>query len=158
VLLESYATAYRLTNKYGIETLDSVMLGLPGETRETIKKTLSYLRHARGIHQASYSIAIPYPGTELYEMAKKGEHGLRLMTEDFSEFRRYGSAVMSVGDLSPDDLIKLQNDAFVSIYLAPWRIRPMLKKMGIIGGLLMLIRLIISITHFLSNKVSKRSQ
>lgn len=149
VPLESYATAYRLTNKYGIETLDSVMLGLPGETRETIKKTLSYLRHARGIHQASFGIAVPYPGTELYEMAKKGEHGLRLMTEDFSEYRRYGLAVMSVGDLSPDDLIRLQNDAFVSIYLAPWRIRPMVKRMGIVGALLTYFRLIRSLGNIL---------
>jgi len=88
-------------------------------------------------------------------MAEKGEHGLRLMTKDFLKYRRYGSAVMSVGDLSPDDLITLQNDALVSIYLAPWRIRPMLKKMGIIGGLLMLIRLVISVAHVLLNKVSK---
>ena len=157
VPLESYATANRLTNKYGVETLNSIMIGLPGETRETIKKTLSYLRNTRDIQQANCSIAVPYPGTELYEMAEKGEHGLRLMTKDFSEYRRYGSAVMSVGDLSPDDLIKLQNDAFVSIYLAPWRIRPMLKKMGIIGGLLMLIRLIISIGHILFNKAPRTS-
>jgi anaerobic magnesium-protoporphyrin IX monomethyl ester cyclase len=149
VPLESYAAAYKLTNKYGIETLNSVMLGLPGETHETVKKTLHYLRHARGVHQASFSIATPYPGTELYEMAKKGEHGLRLMTEDFSEFRRNGSAVMSVGDLTPADLIKLQNDAFLSVYLAPWRLRPMMKRMGIIGVLLTYLRLIRSLRDIL---------
>ena len=90
-------------------------------------------------------------------MAEKEEHGLRLMTKDFLEYRRYGSAVMSVGDLSPDDLIKLQNDAFVSIYAAPWRIRPMLKKMGLIGGFLTLMRLIIAVAHKLRNKTSKTS-
>ena len=145
VPLESYKVANKLVNKYGIECLNSVMIGLPGETRETIKKTLSYLRHAREIKQANCSIAIPYPGTELLEMAKKGEHGTKLVTEDFSKFRRYGSAVMSVGDLFPDDLIKLQNDAFVSIYAAPWRWKPMLKKSGFIGGLLTFSRLIRSI-------------
>lgn len=154
VPLESYVAAYRLTNKYGIETLDSVMLGLPGETRETVKKTLFYLRHARDVHQASFSIATPYPGTELYEMAKRGEHGLRLMTEDFSEFRRYGSAVMSVGDLTPDDLLRLQNDAFLSIYLAPWRLRPMVKRMGIIGALLTYLRLVRSLWNIMLYGVS----
>lgn len=155
VPLESHAIANRLANKYGVETLASVMLGLPGETRETIKKTLSYLRHARDVQQANYSIATPYPGTELYEMAKKGEHGLRLITKDFSEYRRYGSAVMSVGDLSPDDLIKLQNDAFVSIYLAPWRIRPMVKRMGIVGALLTYFRLIRSLWSILLYRASR---
>ena len=158
VPLESYEIANRLVNKYGIECLNSVMLGLPGETRETIRETLSYLRHAREIKQANYSIATPYPGTELFEMAKKGEHGIKLVTEDFSNFRRYGSAVMSVGDLSPDDLIRLQNDAFVSIYSAYWRWRPMLKKWGIIGGLLTFSRLVKSTAHVLFNRAPKTSQ
>lgn len=155
VPLESYTIANRLTNKYGVETLNSVMIGLPGETRETINKLLSYLRNARDIQQANCSIAIPYPGTELYEMAEKGERGLRLMTKDFLQYRRYGSAVMSVGDLSPDDLIKLQNDAFVSIYSAPWRWRPMMKRMGIVGVLLTYFRLIRSLINILSYRVSR---
>lgn len=142
VPLESYEVANKLVNKYGIECLNSVMIGLPGETRETIKKTLTYLRHAREIKQANCSIAVPYPGTELLEMAKKGEHGVKLLTEDFARFRRYGSAVMSVGDLSPNDLIKLQNDAFISIYAAPWRWWPVLRKSGFIGLLLTFFRLI----------------
>lgn len=155
VPLESYTIANRLTNKYGVETLNSVMIGLPGETRETINKLLSYLRNARDIQQANCSIAIPYPGTELYEMADKEEHGLRLMTKDFLEYRRYGSAVMSVGDLSPEDLIKLQNDAFVSIYSAPWRIKPMLRKMGIIGALLTYLRLVKSLWNRAFYRASK---
>ncbi|MBU0895189.1 MAG: B12-binding domain-containing radical SAM protein, partial [Candidatus Omnitrophica bacterium] len=142
VPLESYAISNRITNKYKIETLNSVMLGLPGETRETVGKTLAFLKTAREIHQANFSIATPYPGTELYSMAKNGEHGLRLITEDFSKYRRYGSAVMGVNDLSPDDLIELQNDGFVSIYSAPWRIMPMLRKSGLIGGMLTMSRIL----------------
>lgn len=145
VPLESYITANKLTNKYGVETLNSCMIGLPGETVDTVKKTLSFLRDSHEIKQANISIAVPYPGTELYEMAKKGRYGLKLMTNDFSRFRRYNCAVMSVGDLSPDDLIELQNQAFASIYLAPWRWKPMLKKSGIIGGFLTFTRLVKSI-------------
>ncbi len=147
VPLESYAIANRFTNKYGVETINTTMIGLPGETRETIKNLMLYLRNAHDIQQANCSIAIPYPGTELYEMAKKGEYRLKLVTEDFYQYRRYGSAVMFVGELSPSDLIKLQNDAYVSIYLVPWRIKPMLKKMGIIGVFLTLMRLFISVAH-----------
>ncbi len=148
VPLESYIAANRLTNKYGIETLNSCMIGLPGETVETIKKTLSFLRDSREIKQANISIAVPYPGTELYEMAKRGDYGLKLLIDDFSKFRRYNCATMQVGQLSPDDLIELQNQAFASIYLAPWRWRPMLKKSGIIGALLTFWRLIKTITKW----------
>jgi len=141
VPLESYTIANRITNKYKIETLNSVMLGLPGETRETVGKTLAFLKSAREIHQANFSIATPYPGTELFTMAKRGEHGLKLITEDFSKYRRYGSAVMAVNDLSPEDLIELQNDGFVSIYSAPWRIIPMIKKSGLLGVILTMSRI-----------------
>lgn len=141
VPLESYQKANQITNKYGIETLNSVMLGLPGETAETVESTLGYLRNARHIQQANLSIATPYPGTELYRMAKEGQHGLRLLTEDFSRYRRYGSAVMEVNELSAQDLIDLQNDGFLRIYSAPWRIIPMVRKSGILGALLTFSRL-----------------
>ena len=142
VPLESYIEANRLTNKYGIETLNSCMIGLPGETKETIRKTLRFLRETKDINLANVSIAVPYPGTELYEMAKKGEYGLKLVTDDFSEFKRYNSAVMQVGDLSPQDLMDIQNEAFASIFIfAPWRWESMIKKTGLKGAELTIKRL-----------------
>jgi len=156
VPLESYMEANRLTNRYGIETLNSCMIGLPGDTRDSIRKTLAFLRKSREIKQANISIAVPYPGTELNEMAKRGDHGLRLMESDFSKFRRYNSAVMQVGDLTPEDLIKLQNDAFVSIYIVPWRWRPVLKKSGLLGLVFTFARLFKSLirgkVEFLTNR------
>jgi len=147
VPLESYIVANKLTNKYDIETLNSCMIGLPGETKYTIKKTLSFLRDTKEIKQANLSIAVPYPGTALYDMAVKGEHGLELINNDFSKFIRYNSAVMKVGNLTPEDLINLQNDAFASIYLPVWRWMPVLKKSGFIGLMLTFIRLLKSIAH-----------
>jgi radical SAM superfamily enzyme YgiQ (UPF0313 family) len=133
VPLDAYLKANHLTNKYGIETLNSCMIGMPGETTESICKTLRFLRSSREIRQANVSIAVPYPGTELYRMAKAGEMGLQLMTEDYSQYRRYDAAVMQVGELSPEELIRLQNDAIASVGLAPWRWRPIVKKSGYYG-------------------------
>jgi len=149
VPLESYITANRLTNRFGIETLNSCMIGLPGETRETVKKTLSFLRNSKEIKQANISIAVPYPGTELYEMALKRKNKLELTIDDFSKFRRYNSAVMKVGNLTTKELIQIQNDAFASIYMAPWRWIPVLKKYGLWG-------LILTFSRF-SKSLSKKS-
>lgn len=140
VPLEHYVRANGICNKYGVEALNSVMIGLPGETRETVRATLTFLRNAREVKQANFAIAVPYPGTEFHDLAVRGDKGVKLMTEDFSEYRRYGSAVTTVGDLTPRDLIDLQNEGFVSIYSAPWRWIPMLQKHGLIGGTLMLFR------------------
>jgi radical SAM superfamily enzyme YgiQ (UPF0313 family) len=52
------------------------MIGLPGETIDTIRETLLFLRCSREVKQANLAIAVPYPGTELYEMAKRGDYGL----------------------------------------------------------------------------------
>ncbi|MCC6141057.1 MAG: cobalamin-dependent protein [Nitrospira sp.] len=140
VPLEHYVRANRICNEFGVEALNSVMIGLPGETRDTVRATLQFLRSAREVKQANFAIAVPYPGTEFHEMAVSGTNGLELRTDDFSEYRRYGSAVTTVGDLSPEDLIDLQNEGFVSIYSAPWRWKPMLRKHGFVGGSLMLFR------------------
>jgi len=147
--LDSYVKANKLTHKYNIETLNSVMIGLPKETIFSIKKTLSFLKTAKQVTQANVSIAVPYPGTELHHMAKHEKHGLRLMTKDFSKYKRYNTAVMQVGNLTPRQLTQFQNDAFVSIYFNFKRFIPMLKKFGAIGGLLMFIRLAKSLWWFL---------
>jgi len=147
VPLESYIIANKLTNKYKIETLNSCMIGLPGETKNTIKKTLSFLRDSHEIKQANISIAVPYPGTELYEMAKNERNDLKLITSDFSKFRRYNCATMKVGELTPEDLIKLQNDAFASIYLPYWRWKPVIRKSGVYGLFLTFKRLFKSISY-----------
>lgn len=142
VPLESYIEANKLTNKYGIETLNSCMIGLPGETVETVRETLKFLRENKEIKQANISIAVPYPGTELYNMAKAGENKLKLIVKDFSKFRRYNVATMQVGDLSPDDLVNLQNQAFASIYMfSPERWEPMIAKSGLQGAQITVNRL-----------------
>lgn len=143
--LQAYIDANRWCNKYGIETQNACMIGLPGETRDTIKETMSFLRDNHEIRQANVAIAVPYPGTELHRMALNGEHGLKLITEDFSQYQRYNNAVMKVGSLTPQDLIEYQNDCFGSVYAPYWRWYSMLRKTGIRGFLLTWKRIIRSL-------------
>ncbi len=65
---------------------------------------------------------------------------MELMSEDFSDYMRYGSAVTKVGELTSQDLIELQNEGFVSIYSAPWRWMPVIRKHGVLGFLLQFVR------------------
>ncbi|MDA1089365.1 MAG: radical SAM protein [Proteobacteria bacterium] len=140
VPLKYYVDANRILNKYNVEAMNSVMIGLPGETEETVRTLLRFLSENRDVKQANLAIAVPYPGTEFHRIAKNGENGMTLHTDDFSQYRRYGSAVTTVGQLSPKDLVELQNEGFVRIYAAPWRWGPMYGKHGVIGFLLMFFR------------------
>lgn len=64
------------------------------------------------------------------------------MTDDFSQFRRYNVAVMQVGDLSPADLIKIQNEAYASVYcFVSERWQTMIAKSGVEGARMTIDRL-----------------
>jgi len=142
VPLKYYVEANRILNKYNIEALNSVMIGLPGETEDTVRNMLKFLSENRDIKQANLAIAVPYPGTEFHRIAADGEKDITLHTDDFSQYRRYGAAVTTVGKLTPTDLVELQNEGFVRIYAAPWRWGPMYGKHGIIGFILMSLRVV----------------
>ena len=133
VPIEAYAVANRICTSHGVEAMNSLMIGLPGETKETIRTTLDWVASQRDIMQANLAIAIPYPGTEFHEMAVSGQHGVELLTENFAEYMRYGSAVTNVGDLTARELIERQQEGFVKIYTKPWRWGAMWRKHGVLG-------------------------
>jgi radical SAM superfamily enzyme YgiQ (UPF0313 family) len=55
--------------KLGIKIHGTFILGLPGETRETIQETIRYAREINP-HTIQVSIAAPYPGTFMYNQAR----------------------------------------------------------------------------------------
>jgi len=54
----------------GITIHGTFILGLPGETRETIQETIEFAR-AIDPHTIQVSLAAPYPGTALWEEARR---------------------------------------------------------------------------------------
>src|SRR3990167_832647 len=136
VPIEAYAVANRICTSHGVEAMNSLMIGLPGETKETIRTTLDWVAEQRDIMQANLAIAIPYPGTEFHEMAVSGQHGVELLSENFADYMRYGNAVTNVGDLTAQDLIDMQNEGFVKIYTKWWRWGAMWRKHGVFGFIL----------------------
>lgn len=140
--LESYPEANRLARKYGVETLNSIVLGLPNENKEMMKNTLQYVEKARDIQNVTITIATPYPGTEMYDMAEKGEFGLKILSKDFSKYVRFDRAVMESENVSAKELVNLQNDGFFNVYSAWWRIIPVFRKSGFFGLVLTFSRLI----------------
>jgi radical SAM superfamily enzyme YgiQ (UPF0313 family) len=56
----------------GITIHGAFILGLPGETRETIAETIAFAREIDP-HTIQVSLAAPYPGTALYEEARRND-------------------------------------------------------------------------------------
>ncbi len=131
VKLEDYKKAYAAAAAAEIETRGSVMLGHPNETRRTAMDTLKFIRKLKHCQQMYINIVTPYPGTELYQLAHDSQAGMKLLTSDFSQYKRYGNAVVEVNDLSVDDLVKLQKRGFRMFYFTPRRILYNIRRAGL---------------------------
>lgn len=70
ITLEEMRRAIILTHKAGIRTLGFFMMGLLGETPESLEDTVRFAKSVP-LDYAQVTIAMPYPGTEFYEIAKK---------------------------------------------------------------------------------------
>lgn len=136
VTIEQIRNAYRIASKVGIETRGSAMLGHPCETRATAWRTIKFIRSIKECQQMFLNVACPYPGTELYDCAVNERDGLKLLSTDYSRYKRYGDPVISVNDLDPRALKWFQTLGLLYFYLTPSRIwYNMVKRAGLRTGL-----------------------
>jgi anaerobic magnesium-protoporphyrin IX monomethyl ester cyclase len=80
--IEKNRAAIELSNKYGIPTMGSFMIGNPGETKEELLQTLKFIheyRYSPYLSPVSY-MAMAFPGTEFWKYAI--EKGLPVDTFD----------------------------------------------------------------------------
>ncbi|HPN95522.1 MAG TPA: radical SAM protein, partial [bacterium] len=153
VTLEQIKAAYKAAAKVGIETRGSAMLGHPYETRKTAWRTLKFIRGIKECLQIYLNVACPYPGTELYECAVKGEGGMRLLTTDYTQYKRYGDPVIEVNDLSSRDLKRLQTIGLFYFYLTPRRVwYNVFKRAGLRAGIKNVLAVLIGAFNALSGK------
>jgi radical SAM superfamily enzyme YgiQ (UPF0313 family) len=116
--LEQAVKAIRWAKEAGITTFGYFIVGLPGESWDTIKESIQFAIRANPDY-VNFHVATPFPGTELYEIAKKNNW---LITDDWSQYEEEGSAVMRTENLTPEDLVKAQKMAMRAFYLRPSRI------------------------------------
>jgi radical SAM superfamily enzyme YgiQ (UPF0313 family) len=84
--LDKVKEAMRMTQDVGISALASFIIGLPGETEETLRRTVEF---ANELHQEfgslyGFHILAPFPGTEVRDKAK--EYGLEILTDDWTQY------------------------------------------------------------------------
>ncbi len=115
--LDQIRQAFKVTKKAGLEVHGYFMLGLPGETKKTIKDTIKFAKEISP-DSVGFTIAIPFPGTEFYNWAKEHDY---LRIDDWNSFV-YNSAIVETPSLSIKDLMKIQEWALKSYYLRPSQI------------------------------------
>lgn len=112
--VEQAEQAIEWAKKAGIKVYCSFIFGLPGETQDTVKETISFVRRALPT-SAQFNVAVPYPGTKLYEMV----YGIDV--ESTQDWRRLyqDQAVVGTDALSPEELNQARLSAYHSLYFNP---------------------------------------
>ncbi len=130
--IETVEKAVNLAHQVGIKTRGSFMLGLPTETREESLATIDFaLRLPLDI--AKFNLAVPYPGTELLNMAIA--EGLQV-TGDWSQINTAAGLSDTQAFYIPKgrtmaELAKLQKMAHAKFYLRPKQLWRILKRENI---------------------------
>jgi anaerobic magnesium-protoporphyrin IX monomethyl ester cyclase len=116
VTTEAIEKALENTRKAGIETRCSMMLGLPGETKESVEKTLSLLLKWNPAF-VQFHTTIAFPGTELYNGIEK--YGKIAGDKMVRKLDLTGNPFVPYGYNTEKELLNLQKHAYLKFYLRP---------------------------------------
>ena len=73
ITLEQVKKAVKILKDAGIQVLGSFIIGFLQDTKETIKETIKFAK-SLNLNYAEFSILTPYPGTPIFDYAKKTRH------------------------------------------------------------------------------------
>ncbi|MEM2974215.1 MAG: radical SAM protein [Candidatus Micrarchaeia archaeon] len=117
ITLDQVRNAVSLAKKYHISCCGFFMFGLLGDTRQTMKETIDFALELDP-DMASFNIATPYPGTQMYEIIKREG---KLLVNDWNIFHHTsGRMVFTHPDVAkPEEVEAAYRNAIKSFYLRP---------------------------------------
>lgn len=111
--------------KLGLSVHGAFIMGLPGETRETIQETIEFAK-AMDLNSIQASLASPYPGTEFYELCKKEGW---ISTDSFLDDTGHQTCVISYPNLSGKEIFDAVELFYNKFYFRPKYIARSILKM-----------------------------
>ncbi len=107
--------AFKLTKKAGILALGGFMFGFPVDTRETIEKTIVFMKELKP-DMIQASIPMPYPGTRMYEQVKAAN---QFVFKSWEEFDMTKGPVVKVDDIPREEFKSILSRVYKEFYLRP---------------------------------------
>jgi len=116
ITLEQVEKVFKWTKEAGIDTRAYLMIGLPGETRKQVLKTIDFTKRLDA-DIAQFCITVPYPGTELFEIARNEG---TLKSVDWSHYIMIpDDPVYVTKHLTVEELQYLLQKAYKDFYFRP---------------------------------------
>ena len=82
ITLKKVREAVALTKEMGMKAFASFILGLPGETKDTMRQSYDFVRQLGTPY--TFHVLAPFPGTEVREKAE--EYGITVLTDEWSKY------------------------------------------------------------------------
>lgn len=114
----------RWVRELGITPVPNVVLGFPGETKQTIWNTIKFAEKICPDNICCYDVATPFPGTPLYELVKEKGY---LKVTDFDKYD-INTPIFETPLLSMKELKQIREQAFQHFYTRPTYILHMYAK------------------------------
>ena len=111
----SVRRAIVLTDKNDIKAHGYFMIGLPGESKDTIKETIEFAR-SLPLYSAGFTTVTPFPGSDLWDYCMQND---LILTKDWSKYDLKGSSVVKYPNFTSEEILQSQKRAFQSFYLRP---------------------------------------
>jgi len=110
--------ALSLCHKIGIKAGLNFIIGLPNETKRSIRATYSLAAKLRKYaHSANFAILVPFPGTKVYQMSLQNEGCLSLKTRDWSDFGKQAGFALRHSNFKESELQRIQSRLYMRYYL-----------------------------------------
>jgi len=120
----------RNCKQLGLSVHGAFIMGLPGETRETIRETIEFAKRLN-LDSIQASLASPYPGTEFYEQAK--QEGW-ISSDTFLDATGHQQCVINYPHLSNKEIFDAVELFYDKFYFRPRYILRSIWKMMINGA------------------------
>ncbi|MCP3685656.1 MAG: radical SAM protein [bacterium] len=115
IKLEQVKAAVDTAKKAGIRVTCFILIGLPGDNKGTIKRTMKFVKEVDP-DLAQIGTVVPYPGTIVYENLKKEN---KLIYKNWSDYVRYTSRAFFETEISKEEIETLYKYAIRTFYMRP---------------------------------------
>ena len=106
--------AISIVHKAGICARGSFVIGMDGETKETIRETIEFAKELKGVglSQAAFHCLDLYPNTEFWKMVERGESTLIRNFDDVYDWSVLSreNPSMRTKDLSTEEIIQFKKE------------------------------------------------
>lgn len=123
--LRDVERAFANCRRLRILTMAFFMVGLPGEQREEIEKTIDYSLELDP-DLAQFSVATPFPGTQIFELVRKDGEIKINDWDKYSQFDQRG--YFDFGQMKASEVAGLAKSAYRRFYLRPKTIARLAKR------------------------------